>query len=135
MDQNTTQILALLILILIDTVSGIAVSVHANKLSSSVGRKGLARKGLELLLLIAFSYLPRLDANSFPTQIFTLLYSGFVFFECISIVENASLLGLDISVISRFLKSPEIVKTDDIKVDDVKTEDVKKDETTNNVDK
>lgn len=117
MDQNTTQIIALLILILIDMFSGVAVSIHDKQLSSSVGRKGLTRKGLELLLLISFSYLPRLDAASFPPQIFTLLYSGFVFFECVSIIENSSKLGLDISVLYRFLKTPDDAKKDEIDSD------------------
>lgn len=107
MEQNTTQIIALSILILLDMVSGIAVSAQRGQLSSSIGRKGLAKKGLELLLLLAFTYLPKLDSASFPPQIFTLLYSGFVFFECVSIIENASILGLDVSALSRFLKAPE----------------------------
>lgn len=116
MEQNTTQILALLILIVIDMISGIAVSIQKHQLNSSIGRKGLTRKGLELLLLIAFAYLPRLDATSFPPQIFTLLYSGFVFFECVSIVENSAKLGLDVSVLYRFLKSNDDTKKD--KTDD-----------------
>ena len=116
MEQNTTQILALLILIVIDMISGIAVSIQNHQLSSSIGRKGLTRKGLELLLLISFSYLPRLDATSFPTQIFTLLYGGFTFFECVSIVENSAKLGLDVSVLYRFLKSNDDTKKD--KTDD-----------------
>lgn len=119
MEQNKTQIIALVILILIDMVAGIAVSAQRGQLNSSIGRKGLARKGLELLLLVAFTYLPKLDSNSFPPQIFTLLYSGFVFFECVSIIENASILGLDVSVLSRFLKAPEDKKeTSETKTND-----------------
>lgn len=125
MEQNTAQIIALLILILLDMVSGIAVSVQRGQLSSSIGRKGLAKKGLELLLLLAFTYLPKLDSASFPPQIFTLLYSGFVFFECVSVIENASIIGLDVSVLSRFLKAPEDKKeTSETKTnDDTKSND------------
>ena len=91
--------ITLLIFMCIDYVSGLAVALVFRKSpktksgggSSSVGWKGLCRKGMTLLIvLVAY----RLDLVLNTSYIRDTVIIGFIANETISITENAGLMGV-----------------------------------------
>lgn len=91
--------ITLLIFMCIDYVSGLAVALVFRKSpktksgggSSSVGWKGLCRKGMTLLIvLVAY----RLDLVLNTSYIRDTVIIGFIVNETISITENAGLMGV-----------------------------------------
>lgn len=88
-------IYALISFVTVDYVTGVAVAVMNRKLSSSVGFKGIARKVI-IFLLIGVAHL----VDTYVTNSNTLLRSAvccyYIANEGISILENASLIGLPI---------------------------------------
>ena len=91
----------LVIAMAVDYFSGLAVAgiFHASKkskngaLESSVGFKGLFRKGM-VLLIVLIAY--RMDLVIGVTYIRNTVIIGFIANECISIIENAGLMGIDL---------------------------------------
>ena len=91
--------ITLLIFMSIDYVSGLAVALVFRKSpktksgggSSSVGWKGLCRKGM-ILLIVLVAY--RLDLVLGTEYIWNTAIIGFIANETISITENAGLMGV-----------------------------------------
>lgn len=91
----------LVIAMAVDYFSGLVVAgiFHASKkskngaLESSVGFKGLFRKGM-VLLIVLIAY--RMDLVIGVTYIRNTVIIGFIANECISIIENAGLMGIEL---------------------------------------
>lgn len=79
----------------LDYLSGVLVAWSKKQLSSEVGRKGLTKKFMIIIVLIGAVLLDRLIDNG--TWVFrTLVCYFYVANELISLVENASNIGLPV---------------------------------------
>lgn len=88
-------VLVLLGCIGLDYLSGVLVAWNKKELSSEIGRKGLTKKFMIILVLIFAVLLDRLIGNG--TWVFrTLVCYFYVANEAISLLENASNLGLPV---------------------------------------
>lgn len=96
--SNSTQIIVLSILIVLDYVTGIIKSLIHKNLSSKIGTQGLVKKGM---ILLAYTFTLTLDFYS-SSHMLTTIYSSMVIFnESISIVENFKDCGVDVSFVKK----------------------------------
>ncbi len=86
---------ALIVMMVVDYISGVLVAINKNKLSSDIGRKGITKKAFMLLIVIM--------GNIIDTHLIgqgNVVRTAVIFFyimnECISIIENAGNLGLPV---------------------------------------
>ena len=88
-------IVALVVFVLVDYITGVMCAIADHKLSSSVGFKGICRKVL-IFLLVGLANI--LDAQVIGTG--SVLRTAVIFFyisnEGVSLVENAAHLGLPV---------------------------------------
>ena len=88
-------ILALLLFVIVDYITGVMCSIADRKLSSEVGFKGICRKVL-IFLLVGIANI--LDVNVIGTG--SVLRTAVIFFyisnEGVSLLENAAHLGLPV---------------------------------------
>ena len=88
-------ILALLLFVSVDYITGVMCAIADRKLSSEVGFKGICRKVL-IFLLVGIANI--LDVNVIGTG--SVLRTAVIFFyisnECVSLLENAAHLGLPV---------------------------------------
>jgi len=91
MDTMLEVILALLV---IDYLTGVLVAIYDKKVSSSIGYKGIIKKVVMLLLISMSYYLSMVIDNQVPIRELVIMF--FIANEGISILENASNLGLPI---------------------------------------
>ena len=100
-------LITLIIFMSIDYITGLAVAGIFKKskksekgaLESRAGFKGLCRKGVALLIVLIAT---RLDIMMSTTYIRDAVIIAFIANECISIIENAGLMGVPVpSVIAR----------------------------------
>lgn len=111
-------IITLLVFMTVDYMTGILVAGVFKKskksengaLESRAGFKGLCRKGLVLLLVFVAV---RLDITLNTSYIKDTVVIGFITNECLSIIENAGLMGLPVPNI--ILKAIDILKDKDKK--------------------
>lgn len=90
-----TAVMVLTIFMALDYLTGIVRAYMTKTLSSQIGVKGLAKKFLIILILIGAVCLDRLISND--TWVFrTLVCYFYIANEGISILENASELGLPV---------------------------------------
>src|SRR4051812_15242830 len=85
---------ALLVLMALDYVSGILVAFSMRELSSEVGRRGLVRKLLTLLLILATHFL--VIVTHLVWDLSSVIATAFCVNEVISIAENAARGGVRI---------------------------------------
>ena len=91
---------AVLFLIVFDVVTGLLVAGKERKLNSSINREGLLRKLGELLAVVFITFVDvYLNANGVITHTGVTLL---VIYEVMSIVENFSRLGIDLTYITQF---------------------------------
>lgn len=98
------MVMAVVLVIMIDTALGLLNALKVHKLSSSVGRLGLSQKMAEIILMFGIVALSSLDRVHFPSELLTALYAYLLFFEITSVVENLSKLGLNLSMITKYFK-------------------------------
>lgn len=90
-----TAIIVLVVFMALDYITGVLYAYFKKILSSEIGLKGLAKKFLIILILIGAVCLDRLIGNG--TWVFrTLVCYFYIASEGISLLENASNLGLPI---------------------------------------
>jgi toxin secretion/phage lysis holin len=92
-DMNGVMI-ALIVLIILDYVTGVLAAVVEHKLSSEIGAKGIAKK-VFMLLIVAVANI--VDINVIGGDMHTLKSVAIVFYianEAISLLENAGRLGV-----------------------------------------
>lgn len=85
---------ALLVLIIVDYITGIAKAVHNKALSSEVGFRGIAKKVLTLSVVALAFVLDQVTGGVLPLREVTIVF--FIANEGLSILENAAGTGLPI---------------------------------------
>ena len=93
------------ILIIADTVIGFLAAAKNHRIKSAVGRLGFSQKLAEIIIMVSLTFLTRLDPIHFPSIILSILYGILGFFEVTSIVENARVLGIDISFLTKYFET------------------------------
>lgn len=84
---------ALIILVILDYITGVCVAIHSRRLSSGIGAKGIAKKVM-IFVLVSLSHIvdecliPPGDVLRVVTTTFYLVNEG------ISIMENAKRMGI-----------------------------------------
>lgn len=113
----TIPIKILLVCMLADYLIGIAMAISGDSkhgsLKSHVGYTGLVKKSVMIFIVVIMGLLEQLLNINFLQKTITI---AFVFNELVSIVENASLLGLPVANILPMLKNRQM-KGDDNKND------------------
>lgn len=84
------QILAFLMIV--DGIAGVITAIYQKQLNSSLGRKGVTRKLMSLLLVLALAVIIPVD-NTFET-LYKILISGLIGHEMLSIIEHAKTVGV-----------------------------------------
>ena len=97
---HTIEVVA--VLVMADTLTALLANAKTHSLKSSVGRLGLSQKMAELILMIAMYLCVSLDPVHFDPTILTGLYGFFALFEVMSIIENAQILGFDLTFLTRY---------------------------------
>ena len=85
----------LIYLVALDYITGVFVAISNKKLSSAVGFKGICKKALIFVLIIMGNIFDKYIIGSGST-LRTSLIIFYVSNECISIIENAGVLGLPV---------------------------------------
>lgn len=87
--------IALIVLIIMDYISGIVAAVIEKRLSSAVGAKGIAKK-IFMLLIVAVANIVDINVigEGHVLKSVTLLF--YLSNECISLMENAGRLGVPV---------------------------------------
>jgi|SRR5690625_2602311 len=97
---------AVLFLIVFDVITGLLVAGKERKLNSSINREGLLRKLGELLAVVFVTFVDvYLNANGVITHTGVALL---VIYEVMSVVENFSRLGIDLTYITQFFDDEKV---------------------------
>lgn len=95
----------LLVCMLADYLIGIAMAISGNSkhggLKSHVGYTGLVKKSVMIFIVVIMGLLEKLLNINFLQKTITI---AFIFNEVISILENAEILGIPITNITKFIK-------------------------------
>lgn len=86
----------LVLVIVIDYVSGVLKGFYTKEVSSNTGFKGIIRKAMIFVVVIVAVVLDRLIGKEGVWLFRTLVVYFFISNECISILENCSVMGLPI---------------------------------------
>lgn len=92
-DTTDKFLYALILLIILDYLTGVCVAVHQKKLSSEIGAKGIAKK-VGILILVSMTHIADtflFDSISPPQSMTATFY---IANEGISIIENVGKLNL-----------------------------------------
>ena len=87
--------LALIGFIVFDYITGVIVAVVNKELSSEIGAKGIAKKFL-MLLIVAVANIVDVNVIGEGSALKTVAILFYITNECISIIENAALLGVPV---------------------------------------
>ena len=97
---------AVLFLIVFDVVTGVLVAGKERKVNSSINREGLLRKLGELLAVVFVTFVDvYLNTNGVITQMGVSLL---VVYEVMSIVENFSRLGIDMTFVTKYFDDDKV---------------------------
>mgnify|MGYP001378598212 FL=1 len=97
---------AILFLIVFDVITGVLVAGKERKVNSSINREGLLRKLGELLAVVFVTFVDvYLNANGVITHTGVALL---VIYEVMSVVENFSRLGIDLTYITQFFDDEKV---------------------------
>lgn len=86
---------ALIVLIVLDYVTGVCVAIHTRKVSSTIGAKGIAKK-VGVFALISVSHIIDTFLLSSSDAIRTITTTFYISNEFLSIMENTAKLQLPI---------------------------------------
>lgn len=87
-------LISLIVITVLDYVTGIAKAIHNKNLSSEVGMKGIIKKVLLLIIVAVAFVIENLIGNMFPLREFVIVF--FICNEAISILENVAQTGVKI---------------------------------------
>lgn len=112
-DRVPDAVLALILLMALDIVSGLIAGGRHHRLSSSVSEQGMRRKGqtmIVILMVAVLEHISGIDLASVGLPVSISLTSAVALFYCVhealSILENATEAGLPVpSVLQRLLAS------------------------------
>lgn len=102
-------IFALIVVMVLDYLTGMALSVKLKKISSTVGFAGICRKGLSFVIIAAGNIIDKYVFGS-GTAVRTAFITFYISNECISIVENLG--GLDVPLPGKVKEVLEKLKDD-----------------------
>lgn len=88
-------IIALIVLIVLDYISGVIAAVIEKKLSSEIGAKGIAKK-VFMLLIVAVANIVDINVIGEGNTLRTVTVLFYIANECISLIENAGRLGVPV---------------------------------------
>jgi toxin secretion/phage lysis holin len=88
-------LIALVVFIIADYISGIAAAISQKKISSQVGAKGIAKK-IIMLLIVALGHILDLYVVKTGDMVRDLATLFYIANEGISILENCGILGLPV---------------------------------------
>lgn len=91
LDQLLT---ALLVVIVLDYLTGILKAIHNRELSSEIGFKGIAKKVMCLLVVALAFVIENVTAHTLPLREIVIMF--FIANEGLSILENAAGAGLPV---------------------------------------
>ena len=121
--QASGIIAALVIMLLLDVVSGLLVAFVRKALNSTISRIGAARKVATLLVVAVASVfdpmIPNMNWLGMSVNLTSSVCLVFMVTECLSVVENVGILGVKIP---RPLKEA-LTKIAELEAEDPKTED------------
>lgn len=93
--ENRNILYALIALVVFDYITGVCLAIHNQKLSSSIGAKGISKKVM-IFILISMSCI----ADNYFLQSGNKLEAVTILFYCaneaISIIENAAKIGIPV---------------------------------------
>ncbi len=103
---------AFCIAMFIDFLMGVMCAIKSRSLNSSVARDGMFRKmGMALIVALGIVIGPfvpviqiALNGGTFKMTIAAIACSGFLFSECISILENGGRLGIQTDFLKTYLE-------------------------------
>lgn len=84
---------ALIILVVLDYVTGVCVAVHIRKTSSKIGARGIAKK-VGIFALISVSHIVDTFLLNSSDAVRSITTTFYISNECISILENTSKLNM-----------------------------------------
>lgn len=92
-NENNSMLHVLVILVILDYLSGICVAIHEKKLSSKVGSQGIAAKVM-VFILVSISHIidKYLFSDGGAIQMITIVF--YCSNEVISILENSAKAGI-----------------------------------------
>ena len=88
-------IVALIVLIVMDYISGVVAAIVEKKLSSEIGAKGIAKK-VFMLLIVAVANIVDINVIGEGNTLRTVTVLFYIANECISLIENAGRLGVPV---------------------------------------
>lgn len=100
-------LVTLLVLTLFDTLLGIVNSFQNKSVSSSVGRKGITQKAAVMIAAFFFDVIGSLSSDLVPAILLSGILVFLSFFELVSIAENLRDMGIEIPVLTKYLKQYE----------------------------
>ncbi|MBP1561878.1 MAG: phage holin family protein [Oscillospiraceae bacterium] len=86
---------ALIVLIVLDYISGVVAAIAEKKLSSAVGAKGIAKK-VFMLLIVAVANIVDINVIGEGHVLKSVTAAFYAANECISLIENAGRLGVPV---------------------------------------
>ena len=86
---------ALITLIILDYISGVAAAIAEKRLSSAAGAKGIAKK-IFMLLIVAVANIVDIGVIGDGHVLKTVTTAFYIANECISLIENAGRLGVPV---------------------------------------
>lgn len=89
------MIIALIVLIILDYISGVMAAIVEHNLNSEVGAKGIAKKVL-MLLIVAVANVVDVNVIGDGSVLRTVVVIFYIANECISLIENAGRLGVPV---------------------------------------
>lgn len=101
--------IALVALIVLDYISGVAASVAEKKVSSEIGAKGIAKK-VFMLFIVAVANIVDRDVIMQGNVLRSVVVTFYIANECISLIENAGRLGVPVP--KKILEVLEQLKSD-----------------------
>ena len=88
-------IIALVVLIVMDYISGVMAAVVEKRLSSEIGAKGIAKK-VFMLLIVAVANIVDINVIGEGNVLRAVTVVFYIANECISLIENAGRLGVPV---------------------------------------
>ena len=88
-------IIALVVLIVLDYISGVIAAVVEKRLSSEIGAKGIAKK-VFMLLIVAVANIVDINVIGEGHVLRAVTVVFYIANECISLIENAGRLGVPV---------------------------------------
>jgi toxin secretion/phage lysis holin len=84
---------ALILFVILDYITGVCVAIHEQKLSSSIGAKGISKK-IVIFLLVSVAHVADQYLMDSSNVLRTVTIMFYLMNECISIFENVGKLGI-----------------------------------------